>query len=405
MDASKGIQKASFVDGGGRKEQRRGGTRNEAKRRRSKRMEGAGIDTDERRCTRGLAREAGCATMEKTTDVSSVGTGNDGEGKPLERDARAGRALPNETRSVATQPKEVPVRDEEHLSMEQANEAKLVQSESERIFNNESRDKVTEDPFANGKLIQPGLQNIGQGEVDMVSGHNPAENNRSPPIHVGGNPQVPHLATPPFESLPVSLQQNIDGGKGVDLAVPQKAPSTVPWRDSKPERTGIGTIPDDDCIPAPGKNLSSYRGEDQRPRAERDAQGLLNTAALERENNCTPGSLQEERAGEQVLFSYSEAKGDGFLQDQNATLDSRRQDEGPLQGKAVGATPQEENKQDAQDNGKSKRKLGEAVNLKSKKSAKRGTKGKQAYENKKKEQTVQVSQVSCTEKSQGSEHN
>ena len=106
-----------------------------------------------------------------------------------------------------------------------------------------------------------------------------------------------------------------------------------------------------------------------------------------------------------MLFSYSEAKGDGFLQDQNATLDSRRQDEGPLQGKAVGATPQEENKQDAQDNGKSKRKLGEAVNLKSKKSAKRGTKGKQAYENKKKEQTVQVSQVSCTEKSLGSEHN
>lgn len=364
-------------------------------------MEGAGIDTDEKRCTRCLAREAGCATMEKTTNVSSVGIGNDGEGNPLERDARAGRALPNETRAVATQPKEVPMRDEEHLSMEQANDAKPKQSESKGILNNESRDKATEDPFANGKLIQSGLQNIGQGEVDMVSGQNPAESNCSPPIHVGGNLQVPHLAASPSESLPVALQQNIDSGKGVDLTVPQKAPSTVARRDSKPETTGIGTIPDDKYIPAPGENLSPDRGEDQRPPAERDAQGLLNTAALERENNCTPGPLQEERAGEQVLLSSSEAKGDGFLQDQDATLDSRRQDEGPLQGKNVDATPQEENnnKQDAQDNGKSKRKLGEAVSLKSKKSAKRGTKGKQAYENKKKEQTVQVSQLSCTEKS------
>lgn len=400
MDASKGMQKASFVHDGSGEEQGRGGMRNEAKRRRNKGMEGVGIDTDERPCTRCLTCEGGCATMEKKTDVPCVGKGNDGEGKPLGTDGRARRASPNETRADAPQPKEVQVQHREHLSMEQENEAKPVQKKRERTFDNGTRDIIVEEPFANGNPTQAGLQNIGQGEVDMVFGQNPAENRRSPPIPFFGNPQVPHLATPPFESLPDALQQSIDGGGGVELTVPQKAPGTVPRRDSEPEtKGGIGTIPDDKSIPAPGEVLSSDRRADQWPLAERDAQGLLNTADPERENKCTSGSLEEYKTREQALLSHPQAKGDGLLQTQDAALDSRRQDEGPLQGKAVDAVHQEKTyKEDAQENGKSKRKLGEAVNLKSKKSVKRGTKGKQAHEIKKKEQTVQVSQVSCNEK-------
>lgn len=253
-------------------------------------------------------------------------------------------------------------------------------------------------PSANGPSATDELRTCDDAKNHPAPAHRPAEEYRMTTGRLDPNHAMPDLTSQPPESLAGALLPKVEGVEALNVQDPERDPKPPPqgMLDARKEN-GTGAVSIALPSAAPEKIRSEHGKASPTSPVEDETCGLVTARPMSGEAGPLARLLDGARKNEQTLPSGSKANARELLGSGDPDLENDEKDKCALpEGDVDAEAKRAIHVQGEQDAGKGKRKLGEIVNLKSKKSSKRGTKAKQAQATREKEQTVQVSRTGNT---------